>query len=1049
MSAPRTYQAVPPQIDLPAMEHQILDFWESSKTFDATIEATRGGRPWTFYEGPPTANGTPGTHHIEARVFKDVFPRLKTMQGFFVDRRAGWDCHGLPVELAVEKELGFNGKPDIETFGIQAFNEKCRESVTRHVDEFTQLTNRMGYWVDLDKAYWTMDASFVQSVWWALKQIHGAGLLSEDYRVAPYCPRCGTTLSDHELAQGYEDVTDPSVYVRFPLTSGPMAGRASLLVWTTTPWTLVSNTAVAVKPDVTYVVASDGNETLVVAEPLADKVLGEGWTISDRFAGASMEHWTYQRPLDLYDFPSDAHYIVLADYVTTEDGTGLVHQAPAFGADDMATCRVYDLPMVNPVRPDGTFEPHVPLVGGMFFKSADRALVEELDQRGVLFRLEMHEHSYPHCWRCHTALLYYAQPSWYVRTTQRKDALLRENEQTTWYPDTIKHGRYGDWLTNNIDWALSRTRYWGTPLPIWRCEDDHQVCVGSLAELSELTGTDQSGLDPHRPFVDAVSFDCPTCGKQSLRVPEVIDAWFDSGSMPFGQWGYPWAEGSKEAFEEAFPADFICEAIDQTRGWFYSLMAVSTLVFGQSSYRNVLCLGHILAEDGRKMSKHLGNILEPIPLMDDHGADAVRWFMAASGSPWMARRVGHASIQETVRKVLLTYWNTVAFHALYARTNQWTPTGEAPAVARRHVLDRWLASATHQLVADVTAAMENFDTQRTGTLLSEFIDDLSNWYVRRSRRRFWEGDPSALWTLHESLHTLTRLMAPMVPFITERVWQDLFVATDPQGPASVHLTTWPVADHSLIDTALSSRMRLTRRLVELGRSARSEAKVKTRQPLSRLLVPTAAFAQLDADLRAEIGAELNIGAVESFAGAGDLVDYSAKGNFRALGKRFGKATPQVAKAIADADAAALAASLAATGVAHVDYLGGTEVSAEEVLISERPREGWSVINEQGETVALDLRLTPELISAGRAREVIRFVQEQRKLAGFEVSDRITLVWDADAELAEAIEQHAALIAAEVLATSMSRGTGEGWIIDADSSLQVQLTRVRVSGDDRP
>ncbi len=1045
------YRPVPPQVDLPAMEHQILDLWRDQGTFAKTLQATKGGPAWTFYEGPPTANGTPGTHHIEARVFKDVFPRFKTMQGFHVDRKAGWDCHGLPVELAVEAELGFNGKPDIEAYGVEAFNAMCRESVSRHVDEFTELTHRMGYWVNLDQAYWTMDPSYVESVWWALKQIFDAGLLVEDYRVAPYCPRCGTTLSDHELAQGYEDVVDPSVYVRFPVTSGPWAGKASLLVWTTTPWTLVSNTAVAVHPDVTYVVATklgDDPETLIVAEPLVEKVLGDGWQVEATMPGRDLEFTTYRRPFELVDFPDvvgGTHYVVLADYVTTEDGSGLVHQAPAFGEEDMAVCRAYGLPMVNPIRPDGTFEPELGLVGGVFFKTADATLVADLEARGLMYRVLDYEHSYPHCWRCHTPLLYYAQPSWYIRTTQIKDALLRENAATNWYPETIKWGRYGDWLNNNIDWALSRSRYWGTPLPIWRCAHDHLHCVGSRAELTELTGDDQAELDPHRPFVDDVTFPCPMCHEPMRRVPEVIDAWFDSGSMPFAQWGYPWADGSKEKFADAYPADFICEAIDQTRGWFYSLMAVGTLVFDASSYRNVLCLGHILAEDGRKMSKHLGNILEPIPLMDQYGADAVRWFMAAGGSPWASRRVGDTTITETVRKVLLTYWNSVAFQALYARTNDWTPstgstseTGVSTGSTSEHVLDRWLVSARTRLVTQTTAALENFDTQRYGALIADFVDDLSNWYVRRSRRRFWDGDPGALQTLHDTLNVVTRLMAPLAPFITERVWQDLMVPTDPAAPASVHLASWPVADDSLADPDLDAAMRLTRRLVELGRSARAEAKVKTRQPLSRVLVPSGSFAKLNDELRAEIAAELNVQRVESFASAGDLVDYSAKGNFRALGKRFGKDTPKIAASIAATDAAALAASLAAEGTAVVD---GVEVSADEVIVSERPREGWSVVNEQGETVALDLELTPELVQAGLAREVVRTVQEGRKNAGLEVSDRIDLRWHAEGDLAEAIRAHSDAIAAEVLATSITEGEpSDGWTTEPDLGLAVQITK---------
>jgi len=1035
-------------LDLPAMEREILELWATQDTFAASLKRTAGGRPWTFYEGPPTANGMPGTHHIEARVFKDVFPRFKTMQGYHVERKAGWDCHGLPVELAVEKELGFNGKPDIEAFGVEAFNAKCRESVSRHVDAFTDLTTRMGYWVNLDQAYWTMDSAYVESVWWALKQIHTKGLLVEDYRVAPYCPRCGTTLSDHELAQGYEDVTDPSVYVRFPLISGPLADKASLLVWTTTPWTLVSNTAVAVHPDVTYVVATNDEESLVVAEPLAEKVLGEGWQLGRTFTGRELELWKYQRPFELVDFPDavgGTHYVVLADYVTTEDGTGLVHQAPAFGEDDMFVCRQYGLPMVNPIRPDGSFEADLDLVGGMFFKTADKVLVDDLTQRGLMYRVLNYEHSYPHCWRCHTTLLYYAQPSWYIRTTAIKDELLRENANTSWYPEHIKWGRYGDWLNNNIDWALSRSRYWGTPLPIWRCPAGHQTCVGSRAELSELTGRDYSALDPHRPFVDDITFACPNCEQVARRVPEVIDAWFDSGSMPFGQWGYPWAEGSVEAFQTAYPADFICEAIDQTRGWFYSLMAVGTLVFDKSSYKNVLCLGHILAEDGRKMSKHLGNILEPIPLMDTHGADAVRWFMAAGGSPWASRRVGHGTIQETVRKVLMTFLNTVAFQSLYARANDWSPASTAAPVETEHVLDRWLVSTRNTLTKQVTEALEDFDTQRAGSLLAAFVDDLSNWYVRRSRRRFWDGQPGALQTLHDTLNVVTRLLAPLVPFITERVWQDLFVTTDAAAPASVHLASWPEADAAAIDAKLDEAMAVTRRIVELGRSARAEAKVKTRQPLRRALIPSGAFNLLDAELRAEVMAELNVERVESFASAGDLVDYSAKGNFRNLGKRFGKDTPLVASAIASADAATLSADLATHGRAEVLVadLGAVEVTPEDVIVSERPREGWSVVNEQGETVALDLELTPELVRAGLAREVIRGVQEARKSSGFEVADRIRLAWQADDEAtADAVRAHAEFIGAEVLAVEVAEAEpADDWFADAELGLRFAVTRV--------
>jgi len=1041
-------------VDLPAMEREVLAFWADADVFARSLQATADGPAWTFYEGPPTANGMPGTHHVEARVFKDVFPRYRTMKGYHVARKAGWDCHGLPVELAVERELGFTGKGDIEAYGVAEFNAKCRASVLRHVDAFAAMTERMGYWVNLDQAYWTMDSAYVQSVWWSLAKIFDDGRLVQDHRVAPYCPRCGTGLSDHELAQGYETVVDPSVYVRFPLTSGPYAGTADLLVWTTTPWTLVSNTAVAVRPDVTYaLVEAHEGAPLILAEPLIEAVLGEDAKVLATFPGADMERWTYQRPFELVPFPDDvlAHYVVSADYVTTEDGTGLVHQAPAFGAEDLEVSRRYGLPVVNPIKPDGHFADDVPLVGGVFFKKADEALVADLAARGVLFRHLPYEHPYPHCWRCHTALIYYAQPSWYIRTTSVKDALLRENEATNWYPPTIKEGRYGDWLHNNIDWALSRNRYWGTPLPIWRCPENHVTVIPSLIALSELVGSDLSDLDPHRPYIDEVTFACPQCSAEARRVPEVIDAWYDSGAMPFAQWGYP---HSGEPLEGRYPAQFICEAIDQTRGWFYTLMAIGTLVFDESSYENVLCLGHILAEDGRKMSKHLGNILEPMPLMDAHGADALRWFMACSGSPWSARRIGHTALQDVVRKTLLTYWNTVAFQSLYARTAGWTPDTAAPAVATRPAMDRWALSEAHRLARDVDAALEDFDTQKAGRLLAAYIDDLSNWYVRRCRRRFWTGDPAALATLHECLHVLTLLLAPLTPFITERVWRDLFASgseqtnehrasTGPQLPESVHLAAWPKVDGSLIDDGLSTQMALARRLVELGRAARADSGVKTRQPLSRALVGAHGWTALSADLRAQIAEELNVLRLESLGEAGgDLVDHSAKANFRTLGKRFGKGTQPVAAAIAAADATMLAAALRAGGTVSLQVDGETiEVGPDEVIVTETPREGWAVARE-GETVALDLTITDELRRAGLAREAVRAIQEARKASGLEVSDRITLGWHAtNPEAAGALREHAPEIAAEVLATSIEELSAPADLAaDPDLGLTLRLAK---------
>jgi isoleucyl-tRNA synthetase len=1035
------YQPLPAHVDLAALDREVIERWHADKVFPRSLEQTHGGPHWTFYEGPPTANGMPGTHHIEARVFKDVFPRFKTMKGFHVPRMAGWDCHGLPVELAVEKELGFTGKPDIEAYGIAEFNARCRESVQRHVDAFAELTVRMGYWVDFDGAYWTMNPDYIESVWWALKQIFDKGLLVEDFRVAPYCTRCGTGLSDHELAQGYDMVVDPSVYVRLPLTSGPYAGRAAMLVWTTTPWTLPSNALVAAKADVPYVSATNGNETLIVARELVEQVLGAGWTIEDTFTGADMLGWTYQRPFDVVPWPGRGHFVVNEDYVTTADGTGLVHEATVFGADDFNSVRRNGVELVNPIDRRGRFETDLPLIGGMFFKDADDVIVADLQARGLMFRHVPYEHSYPHCWRCHTPLMYYALPSWYIRTTAVKDALLRENEATTWYPETIKHGRYGDWLENNIDWALSRDRYWGTPLPIWRNDADptRVVCVGSLTQLRELSGVQLD--DPHRPFVDDVTFTLPGEEGTYRRVPQVIDAWFDSGSMPFARLGAPYR--NEAAFEAAYPADFICEAIDQTRGWFYTLMAIGTLVFDRSSYRNVLCLGLLVGEDGRKMSKHLGNILEPIPLLDRHGADAVRWFMVANGSPWSTRRIGHKVLDEIASKVIRTYWSVASFQSLYARANNWQPgrpTGEDT------LLDRWALSGAHRLVSEVDAALEDFDTQRAGRAIAAYIDDLSNWYVRRSRRRFWDGDPAALSTLHECLRLLTLLMAPFTPFVTDKVWSALFA--DEIGADSVHLESWPVADPGRVDAVLGARMAQVRRLVEIGRAARAEAKVKTRQPLARALISAPGWTDLPEALRREVADELNVEELSTLAGTGELVQLSVKPNYRALGKRFGKRTQVVASAITRADPAALVAALRA-GRARVSVDGAdVEVEPDDVAVTETPRSGWAVASGGAETVALDLELTHELRLAGLARDVVRVIQEARKSAGLDVTDRIELWWrvGGSPEPAEALRAHAAQVADEVLSVALHEGApadaqGTYTTADDDLGLHVWLRRI--------
>jgi len=1031
------FEPLPAQVDLPVLEREMLTRWRAAGIFERSLEQTAGGPAWIFYEGPPTANGLPGVHHVEARTFKDLFPRFKTMQGCHVPRRAGWDCHGLPVEVAVEKELGLTGKRDIEAYGVAEFNARCRESVLRYVDAWLDMSRRMGYWTDTEHAYRTMDPSYIESVWWSLKMIYEQGLLVRDFRISPYCPRCGTPLSDHEMGQEdvYQTVSDPAITVRFPLTALPVKGEAGgtppellgadLLVWTTTPWTLVSNTAVAVHPDATYVVAErsrDGNR-VVVAEDLVGRVLDHDWRVAARFPGQAMVGARYHAPFGIIKIP-DAHVVIPGSFVTTEDGTGLVHIAPAFGADDMDASRTHGLPVVNPVKPDGHFEDDLPLVGGLFFKDADQRLIEDLADRGLLFDSHRHEHSYPHCWRCGTLLLYYALPSWFIRTTAIKDQLLEQNERTNWYPATVKYGRYGEWLRNNVDWALSRTRYWGTPLPLWECPDGHVTCVGSLSELSELAGRDLTGLDPHRPFVDAVMFPCPICEERTRRVPEVIDVWYDSGAMPFAQHGAPLR--NFDEFAAAYPAQFICEALDQTRGWFYSLMAVGTLVFGRSAYENVVCLGLILDETGVKMSKHLGNVLEPIPLMEAHGADALRWFFAASGSPWSDRRVGHEALNEIVRKVLLTYWNTASFLVLYANAGGWT-VSDGPAVSERPLLDRWVLSELHAVARDVTASLEGFDTAAAGRRLAAFIDDLSNWYVRRSRRRFWDGPAaaegaSAFATLYECVTTLTLLMAPFVPFVTDHVWG---VLRRPGAAESVHLASWPAFDPALIDPVLSGQMALVRRLVELGRSARSGASVRTRQPLRRALIGAAGFPELPGGLRAQIAAELNVSRLEVLGEAGELVDFTVKPNFRALGRRFGPRTPAVAAAVVAVPAADVAAAVLAGRTFTVDSDGEpVTIGPDDVIVTQTPRAGWAVATEAGETVAIDITVSPELRQEGLAREVIRLVQEARKNDGLEVTDRIWLRWSTDdPDMVMALSEHAGLIAGEVLAVDYGPGTG--------------------------
>ncbi|HJP65907.1 MAG TPA: isoleucine--tRNA ligase, partial [Actinomycetota bacterium] len=795
------YEPVDPKVDFPSLEHAVLDLWRERDVFAKSVRQREGSTEWVFYDGPPTANNRPHIGHVEARTFKDLYPRYRTMTGHYVHRKAGWDCHGLPVEVEVEKQIGTKSKKDIEAFGVAEFVRLCRESVRRYVDDWKRVSERMGFWIDMEDAYWTMDPDYVQSVWWALKRLHEMGLLEQDFRVTAYCPRCGTGLSDAEVALGYKTVRDPSVYVKFPVVAAEDPGLVgiNLVGWTTTPWTLISNLGLAVAPDEEYVRVHRDGEAFVVAKNLRD-TLGQGGEVVATFPGSVLVGARYEAPYPNSDDP-DVHRVVAApDFVTTTEGTGIVHMAVAFGAADFEVARREGWPMFNPVDEEGKFTDLAPeFVRGAFVKDADPRITEDLQSRGLLVSSGTHEHTYPFCWRCESPLIYYARPAWYIRTTARKQELIDANDTVNWYPEHIKEGRYGDWLRNNVDWSLSRERYWGTPLPIWICSEGHHTVVGSLHELSELTGRDLTHLDPHRPVIDDVVIACPTCGREARRVPEVIDTWFDSGAMPYAQWGYQGPQSpAAEVFARRFPADFIAEGIDQTRGWFYTLMAEGVLLFDQSAYRNVVCHGLVLDADGRKMSKRLGNVIEPEEAFERFGADAVRWFMVASGSPWADRRASFDIIGEVVRRTLLTLWHTYAFFVTYANIDDPDLTS-APPPGRREPLDRWALSQLHATVAHVRRALDGFDATGAARRVAQLVDDLSNWYVRRSRRRFWDPARStaghggadatasklaAYATLRECLVTISGLLAPFVPFLAEHLYQHLVLPDDPSAPES-------------------------------------------------------------------------------------------------------------------------------------------------------------------------------------------------------------------------------------------------------------------------
>jgi len=1035
------FKSVSPKLDVVNMEENLLKLWREQNTFHECGKQRQGGLEYVFYEGPPTANGRPGVHHVLARAFKDIFPRYKTMRGYHVIRRGGWDTHGLPVEIEVEKRLGFTNKAQIDEYGIAKFNELCRKSAFDYIQDWERLTERIAFWVDLKTAYVTYTSDFIESEWWILKNFWERDLLYKGYKIVPYCPRCGTPLSDHEVALGYAEAEDPSVFVRLPLVDDP---TTSLLVWTTTPWTLPGNVAVAAHPDVDYVIVErdlpeGGTEKLILAKALIEKVFrGEDVRVFETFKGTKLEKLRY-RPLYTFMTPDKpAYYVVLENYVTTEDGTGLVHTAPAFGAEDMQAAQEYDLPVLLTIGPDGCFLPAIKPWRGVFVKDADPDITHDLDERGLLYRAERYTHTYPFCWRCKTPLLYYAREAWYIRTSQFKDKLVSLNGEINWVPEHIKEGRFGNWLENNIDWALSRERYWGTPLPVWECQNPdcgHRLCVGSREELSNLAGRDLSDLDLHRPYVDEVVIPCPECNMDMKRVTDLIDVWFDSGSMPYAQWHYPFE--NKETFEEQYPADFICEAVDQTRGWFYSLHAVSTLLYGKPSYKNVICLGLILDGDGKKMSKSLGNIVNPWDVLDVHGADAFRWYLYTATPPGNERRFSVDLVGEVVRNFTLTLWNVYSFFVTYANLDTWQPgnTGNV----EYSDLDNWLLSKLHTLVRDVTTALDTYDVPNATRPIQEFVDDLSKWYLRRSRRRFWkseaDGDKQAAYaTLHEALVTVSKLLAPTMPFMAEELYQNLVVTADDKAPKSVHLADWPGFDPAKINEDLNRDMAVVMKLASLGHAAREQAEQGVRQPLAEAMFSVAnqdeasvvaAYSEVLAD-------ELNVKKVSNLVTAGEAISYTINPLIKQLGQKYRAKMPAIRTALLALDPDSAGRQFLEGQTVTVTADGETyEILPEEIEVRSVAKEGLTVASDGGYLCALQTELTPELIAEGLSREFVRRVQDLRKTADLDVSDRIKLVYTATQTLAAAIQAYQDYIMGETLTVSMEVGELAGVTSEAE------------------
>ena len=1031
------YKKVPTTLNFVEREKETLKFWKDNQIFEKSVQLRQGAPAYTFFDGPPTANGKPHIGHVLTRAMKDIIPRYKTMRGYDVLRKAGWDTHGLPVELEVEKELGLDGKEQIEQYGVIPFIQKCKESVWKYKGEWEVMSDRMGFWADMDNPYITYDNDYIESEWWALKAIYEKGLLYKGHKIVPYCPRCGTALSSHEVAQGYKEVKETSATVRFRV---PDEENTYFLAWTTTPWTLPSNVSLCVNPDVTYAyVRVDGKETFIMAKDLIEAVLeGHDTEIIKEVVGRELEYKHYEPLFECTRKAAggkDAFYVMVDDYVTTTDGTGIVHNAPAFGEDDYRVCKKYDLPFVQMVDSKGEMCGGTPW-DGVFVKKADPMVLKDLDERGLLFAAPRFEHSYPFCWRCDTPLIYYARSSWFIAMTKVKDRLIDYNRRINWIPETIKEGRMGNFLENVIDWGISRERYWGTPLPVWVCDKCGKIhVVGSRKELSELTGCDEN-VELHKPYVDPLTWKCE-CGGTMRREPVVIDCWFDSGSMPFAQWHYPFE--NKDKFQRRYPANFISEAIDQTRGWFYTLSAIAACLFDSPAFLNCIVLGHVQDKEGRKMSKHIGNVVDPWVLLDNQGADAVRWYFYTSSMPWLPNRFSAEAVSESQRKYMGTFWNTYAFYILYADIDGFDPTRHKLVRENLTPMDRWILSRLNTLIGHVEAYLDDLKMTEAGREMQDFMDDLSNWYVRRCRERYWGKDmtpdkEAAYMTLYTVLRTMALISAPFTPFMSETMYQNMVRTVDKSAPESIHLCDWPKKDESFIDPELEANMAAVLDIVVLGRSARNAANIKNRQPVASMYVQGKALPDMYVSIIAD---ELNVKEVKFVDDASSFISYRVKPQLKTLGPRYGKLLPKINQYLAGEGIGNAVVAAHNRGESYKFDIDGTEISlaAEDVLVSTEENAGFVTVTEHDLSVVLDTNLTPELIEEGFVREIVSKVQTMRKEAGFEVTDHIVLSHHGNSLIEGIFARHGAEIAADTLADSIKLGSAgyvKDWEINGES-----------------